>query len=469
MKTKAIPSKWIFREGLRLDSKPYMSGALEAKAILEDLAVEKQPLEELTDGHNGGIYNGPKFSRTWVENPEHGVPFLGSSRMLLSDFSHLPLLSNKDANSSKLSYLKLEAGTTLISCSGTVGRMAYARQDMQGIWSSQHIMKVVSDPQKIKSGYLYAYLHSKFGVPQVVSGTYGAIIQHIEPHHISQLPVPRLGDEIENKVHEIIQKSSALLSTYQIRVRDATNHFFGSVELKDIEPYEWTEKGSDISFYNTIKSSSSLRALNFNPRFQELCASLKSREWKALGEICKPGTLRRGGRYKRIDAEPGFGYQILGQRQLFWLRPEGRWVAKFALDNDVFVDSGTTLIAATGTLGEHELYCRSEFVWGSMTEFAYSELFVRVVADEQVMPRGCLFAFLRSETAFRLFRSISFGSKQQYLHPDFLPNIPVPLPAKEVQEEIHDLIVSAYEDRQKALELENKAIALVEKAIEEAA
>ena len=54
--------------------------------------------------------------------------------------------------------------------------MTYVRDDMAGMWSSQHIMKVAPDPAQIAPGYLYAFLSSKYGVPLVVSGTYGAII-----------------------------------------------------------------------------------------------------------------------------------------------------------------------------------------------------------------------------------------------------------------------------------------------------
>ncbi|WP_419650104.1 hypothetical protein, partial [Thiolapillus sp.] len=66
--------------------------------------------------------------------------------------------------------------------------MAYARPDMDGVACSEHVMRVVPNESLIKPGYLYAYLSSRFGVPIVVSGTYGAIIQHIEPHHIAELP-----------------------------------------------------------------------------------------------------------------------------------------------------------------------------------------------------------------------------------------------------------------------------------------
>ncbi|MCP4695667.1 MAG: restriction endonuclease subunit S, partial [Gammaproteobacteria bacterium] len=171
MKVKSIPSTRLVRKGHRFDSKPFMSGAMEARMILENPAAEKVPLHELTKGHKGGIYNGPRFSRAYVDSPERGVPFVGGNSMLMADLSNLPLLLKKHACSPGLSHLRLEEGMTLISCSGTVGRMVYVRPDMAGMWSSQDIMKVVPDPGKIPPGYLYAYLSGKFGVPQVVSGT----------------------------------------------------------------------------------------------------------------------------------------------------------------------------------------------------------------------------------------------------------------------------------------------------------
>ena len=208
MKLKTVPHSWLQRDGRRLDCGPYMSGALEAKVRLETLKVRKERLGSLTKGHNGGIFNGPRFSRTWAESEDYGVPFVGSSSMLMADLTDLPLLRKKDAQSSKLSYLRLDPQMTLISCSGTIGRMVYVRPDMAGIWSSQDIMKVAPNPEKIPPGYLYAYLSSKFGIPLIVGGTYGAIIQHIEPHHIADLPVPRLGETVERRVHDLMEDAA---------------------------------------------------------------------------------------------------------------------------------------------------------------------------------------------------------------------------------------------------------------------
>lgn len=59
--------------------------------------------------------------------------------MLRADLSDVGLLRRKDAESPKLRYLRLTRGTTLISCSGSIGRTVYTRPDMEGMWGSQDV------------------------------------------------------------------------------------------------------------------------------------------------------------------------------------------------------------------------------------------------------------------------------------------------------------------------------------------
>jgi len=86
-------------------------------ALKDGMEYESIIIDQVTAGHDGGIFNGPKFSRTWVDDPDYGVPFVGSSAMLMADLSNLPLLRRKDAESARLSYLRLSPGMTLISFS----------------------------------------------------------------------------------------------------------------------------------------------------------------------------------------------------------------------------------------------------------------------------------------------------------------------------------------------------------------
>jgi type I restriction enzyme S subunit len=437
---------------------------MEAKALLAKLSVTKTPLCKLTRDGLAGIFNGPRFPRSYVLDETQGVPFLGSTDILSADLSYLPMLAKSQVKAQP--ELLIDAGWTLISCSGTVGRMAVSRPDMKGMAGSQHFMRIVPDPKEIPPGYLHAYLSSRFGVPLIVSGTYGSIIQHIEPSHIADLPVPRFSDGVEKEAAEKVAEATKLRSEYQAQVRSATEKLFESVGLKDITSGTWHNGTSDLGFVRKIDSARSLRALNFNPRFIDLCNTVRARSWRPLVELCKPGTLRRGGRYRRIEAEPEYAYQIIGQKEIFWLRPEGRWIAKKCVDDDVLVDDGTILIAGAGTLVDSEMYCRAEFICGSAVERAYSELFTRVVAEPALMLPGCLFAFLRSETAFRMLRSVSFGTKLQYPLPTLLQGLPVPYPEERIRKEIHELVVDAYLKREKSVRLEDEAVILVERAIE---
>ena len=165
MKEKRVPSAWLEQQGRRLDSRPYLSGAIEAKFVLSKLSVAKSPLQELTRGGIGGIFNGPRFARSYVSDEKHGVPFLDSTDILRADMSFVPMLAKRQVQGRQ--ELLIEPDWTLISRSGTVGRIAFSRSDMRGMAGSEHFMRVVADHDKIRPGYLHAYLSSEFGVPLI--------------------------------------------------------------------------------------------------------------------------------------------------------------------------------------------------------------------------------------------------------------------------------------------------------------
>lgn len=456
-------SSWLHINDCRLDSRPYLSGAMEARGLLAKLHAEKQPLYAVTSG----IYHAGREGRRYVNDPEYGVPFLGSTDILAADFSSLPLLSKKQVAANPLFMIK--EGWTLITRSGTVGRMAFVRPDMAGMACTEHVMRVVPEPDKILPGYLYAYLSSKFGIPLVTEGTYGAIIQHIEPHHIANLPVPRMGRDLEEAVHRNITNAARLRCEYSAQVKAATEKLFSSVGLRDITTQEWHAMEPDLGFSCVIKSPESLRALNFNPRLEACLAKLADTNHMLLGEICKNGELERSSRFNRIDSDPTLGVKLVGQRELFWWEPEGRWISTRHTPRDVFVKDETILIAALGTLGESEVFCRSELITGPWVNYAFAENILRIRSGNPGISGAFIFAFMRSEMAFRCLRSMSVGTKQQVLHGSILSKLPVPFPPKTIRSDIEQLVRSAFAKRHEASRLEREAVAMVEIAIEEEA
>ena len=222
---------------------------------------------------------------------------------------------------------------------------------------------------------------------------------------------------------------------------------------------------SDLFVVN-VRSSFTLRALNFSPRAQLLIQTLSSVEHRTLGQICENGVLSRGIRFKRIDADEEHGVPLIGQRQAFWARPEGRLMSRGALPAEVFANDETVIMAARGTLGEHEVYCRPIMVTGAWLENAYSEDFLRIESGDAAVPGAYVFAFARSEVAFRIFRSLSTGGKQQDIHDGLRRRVPIPIAPIDDRERIAETVRQAYRDRDRADVLEDEALALLTQAIE---
>jgi type I restriction enzyme S subunit len=340
---------------------------------------------------------------------------------------------------------------------------------MDNFACSEDVLRVVPNTEKVKSGYLYAYLSSRFGIPQITSGTYGAIIQHIEPEHITDLPVPRLG-KVEDQAHELIQNAANLRVEAMDKIKKATSQYLSDAGLQDISAYEWMQNSGQIGFSTKI-SKYLLRAVNYIPLNQKIARNIKriSPTWKLLGEIVKPDTLRRSARFSRIDCKPELGLRLVGQREGFSIKPEGRFISVAYLPSDplIHVPDGTIVVASQGGLSETDSFARAQFITGKQLDYIYSEHFLRIIADETKILRGALYAFIRSNVAFRMLRGCAFGSIQQDLHPDLLAEIPIPILDKNKSVAIDNLVRSAYQKYDQAIDLEDKARALVERAIEE--
>jgi len=461
-----VRSDWFFDQGLRLDVAPYLSGALEARNRLEGLPNTVR-LDRVTAGYNGGIFNGPKFVRTYLTDPEHSVPFLGSTDMLEADFSFVPRLRKETAE--RLSYLKVEPGMSLISCSGTIGRMAYVRPDMAGFWSSQDVIKVQADAEAIPSGYLYTFLRSHFGVPMIVASAYGAIIQHIEPHHLVDLPVPRFDSALEQRVHDLVEESAVLRAAFQAGLVAATEDFFHSVGLAELIDYRWHDGERDLGFAVNGLSSQSLRAINYGSRAGALLSRLKSVSHRTLGDICDGGILRYGLIRKRIEGDAGAGgVMLVGQRQAWWTRPEDCRIISptYTPTDSVFVPDETVLIAGRGMPSETGLFGRATMITGSWLSHAYSQDFFRIASGDDEVSGAYLMAYLRSDLSRRVFRSMLAGSGQQTIHLTFAADYPIPIAAPEDRVRIAERVRQAYRDRDRADALEDEALLLLTAAIE---
>ncbi len=456
---KTIPISWVEHNGRRLDCNPYMSGAIEAKETIDNLSVIKEPLSQLTEG----IIKAGRIPRNWVTNSIHGVPFLSSSDILHADLSNLRLIAKAIAKSKPK--LLLKKNTTLITRSGSIGRIAYVRSEIDQMACTEDVLRVIPNEAVIKPGYLYTYLRSNYGIPMIISGTYEAVIQHIEPNHMADLPVPRLGG-IEDQAHVLVQRAADEMSESSSLMQGASNQLLSEAGLSESQNHLYLQDERRLGWAEMSTDAFSLRALSYDPRSQDIWTSIEKIEHDRLGDVVDRNNFEGHIVFKRIDCDPKYGIMLLGQRNAFHLRPDGRLISTKSIEGlGLKVPVGTSLIPCHGTLGEQELYCRATLVTERTSQNAFSGDFYRCIPLKDKIKPGYLFAFLRTRLAFRLIRSMSTGSKQQYQHPIRMAQMPIPRLKNKIEEEIAKKVDRAIYLRDHSLELEDQARTLVEEAI----
>lgn len=458
MRSKAVPSGWLERDG-RLDCGPYMSGALEAKVLLKGLKARKETLQAITRDGISGIFHAGRIKRIWVNSPEHGCPFLSSTDILQADISKVAYISNRAVAENPR--LLLSPGWTLITRSGTIGRMAYARPDMDGHACSEDVLRVVPDPEKIPPGYLYAYLSSKFGVPLVVGGTYGAIIQHIEPEHIANLPVPRLGERIETAAHKLIDEAATLRDEAATLRQKA----LGRVQ----ELLDWrTASETNIAQAGASALQRRLDAHYHVPRVVQARESLARHGAERLREkvesVFEPN---RGSRMKVED--PAFGLPFLSSSDVFRLDPAGEyWISTRRTPHldKLLVSERDVFLPRSGQLGG--IIGRAVLPLPTYYGHAASEHLVRVRCTSRD-DAFFLWSVFASEPGYLATIATAFGSSIPSLDCELLADLKVPWFDDAQRSQLCDLVESAVHASTRAIHAERNGVHLVEDAIEKGA
>jgi type I restriction enzyme S subunit len=461
MKAKSVPSSWLDRDGRRLDCNPYMSGALEAKLLLERLSTKKVPLQDVCLDGRKGLVNAGRIKRQWVADEKYGLRFLSSTDILKSDLSDLQLISKQVARANPK--LQIKSEWTLITRAGTIGRMAYARPDMDGLACSEDVLRVIPDPEKIPPGYLYAYLSSKFGVPLVVGGTYGAIIQHIEPEHIADLPVPRFATAFETRVHDLVERAAQLRSEAARLLIDATAELEKVAKLPHLRV-----PPSPTPFDAGAVSSAALQARLdgfFHSRFHgDALTALARTQTKALAELSSG--IVEPLRFKRVAVDdPAFGVPFFGTAPLFWTDPTPNYFVSRKMRNieQYVVDKRCLLIPRSGQLSG--IIGSVVLPYGDIVGGAVSEDAIRVYFESE-QDAGYGLIALTSEYGRRQLKARAFGSSIPHLDVRHIGLVRVPDPGPEKHKALGAKGARVAGLRDEACQVEREARALLEAKIE---
>lgn len=465
MKVSTINIKNVRSARLRTDASYHLS---EGQIVQNDIVSSPYPLMQIKDVSND-IFIGNRAKRIYVSSIEHGIPFLSSSDILKGDLEHVKLASKK--YTPEIDRMLLQKGWTLISRSGTIGNCAFANAKHAQKLASEHVIRLVPN-NILRGGLVYAYLASKYGHSLLTQGTFGAVIQHIEPDFVGSLPIPHFPETFQEEVDDLMQEASRLREEATDELNEAEKILKEAAKLRDLTPedydyYGLNNSGRKVSCFVRKRKdidTTTINAFNHSERIRNTKASITC-PTVPLKEVLLGGDTFSSNSCPSIEVKPEHGVMFINQKDIFDNIVKGKWISKRNISLDKLVEYGEVIVACDGTLGENELFCRALFANEDLQGALISTHFIRMKTNEKV-PSGYLYIWLNSDYGFRFIRNCQAGTKLCHPIPKMFLEIPVPVVEKETMEEIDKLVKDAYTKRYLANCNECKAISLVEQEIE---
>lgn len=134
-----------------------------------------------------------RFKRVYVDEG-HGRVFIGGKQLYELDPSNKKYLSIVHHGDRITNQLELHENMTLITCSGTIGKVALVGKHWENWTANQHIIRVVPTNEDI-AGYLNIFLASDYGHKLITRFTYGSVVDEIDDNHVRQIAIPLLKDK----------------------------------------------------------------------------------------------------------------------------------------------------------------------------------------------------------------------------------------------------------------------------------
>jgi type I restriction enzyme S subunit len=450
MKTLVLNSREFARNDNRLRGSSY---SLEAYAARRRLKRSGFPLVPLGNQQvTGQIFIPPRFKRIFVTDKDHGVPYVTSAEMLFAAPPRDRFLSKKLTK--VLPSLIVREGWTLIADSGTVGNCVIVTSDLDGYAVTNNAVRVIA-ANGFGSGYLYAYVSSNEFQAQITEQIYGSVIDHIEAQHVANIAIPRLPDDAEQRIHELVMTACDLRVQANVKLTQADEQFHQINNLPRLPKGPiGSEHGAVSNRLFLQNPEAMLIASHYNKlalRAGKNIARLRDR--KRIAEIA---TVYMPTRFKRVRVQSDYGIPFLTGKHILQLEPTDYTYISEKLTRDLesyIVHQAWTLITRSGTVG------RTAFVSQDLDDAAVTEDAIRVIPSDQIHP-GYLYAFLASSYGYLQVTRYVHGSVIPHISEAHIERALLPFPSRGARNAIGELVLDAMGMRVRANALLRRARAL---------
>ncbi len=143
-----------------------------------------------------------RFKRVYVDEG-YGTVLFGGKQMYELDPSNKKFLSKSKHDERIINELEIQENTTLISRSGTIGKVCLVPKHWQNWVASEHIIRVVPANNDV-AGYISTFLSSDYGYELIKRFTYGSVVDEIDDNHVRQIQIPILkNQDIQKQINDL--------------------------------------------------------------------------------------------------------------------------------------------------------------------------------------------------------------------------------------------------------------------------
>ena len=439
--------------GSRFDPTFHLSEGIAVRHMLSNMPY---PLLRVWDVASR-IFIGGRARRVYVTKRENGIPFLSSSDILQADLENVKLASKK--YTPDIEGMTLQRGWTLISRSGTIGNCAFATRKHAQKLASEDVIRLAPNNILIE-GVIYAFLASRYGHSMLTQGTFGNVIQHIEPDFVGNLPIPHFPTNFQNEIDGLIQESSTLREKATDLLEEAKNLLIDFINTDYIP-----RSGIRTQSQNIRNLTNSLRtridSVVYINSGREMLTQTK-RELVLLKEcdikIWYPGM------FKRAYVKNGYPY-IKGSEA--YLNDPFRVCAYLSRTktpklDQLWLKEGMILLSCAGNCGLPKLITKEY----EEKEAIGSPDIIRIKSNDPLFTKEYLFTYFSLPAIYDYMQSLKYGSVIERFDAEHTENIPIVKPTPELSKEITEIISKYMDCTYRAFKAEEKAISMVEAEIE---
>lgn len=148
-----------------------------------------------------------RFKRVYVEEG-YGRVFIGGKQLFELDPTNKKYLSLVHHGDRISKQLELHENMTLITCSGTIGKVTLVGKQWENWTANQHIIRIVPVNNEI-AGYISIFLSSDYGYELIKRFTYGSVVDEIDDNHVRQIQIPILkNQEVQHQINDLALKAN---------------------------------------------------------------------------------------------------------------------------------------------------------------------------------------------------------------------------------------------------------------------